>query len=323
MEGSKPLVSIIIPIYNAEEHLYECLSSIKKQDFQNFELLLIDDGSVDKSKDIVNIFLNNDGRFHYFYQDNQGVSVARNYGLSVSNGDYIIFVDADDVCKPNFFKELVQLMEKKYDLVACGYKIFSNENEFREEKIPVLKGEISQVQCLNSIFVDKGVYSYPWNKIYRKEIIDKFNISFDKEILYGEDMLFLLTYIINSQSFFLTDSCEYEYRRHAKSITGNNTIESVSTRGTYLYALKKAEKILNANLPDEIKLLKIKYNDVGLTMYRSMYTMRFSNSERNILKKKIGENYKKIKKHLSIHEKMKYYISIYLTGFANFILKIK
>ncbi len=118
-------VSVIIPIYNAEKYLDECLSSVAGQTYSNFECVMIDDGSKDSSAEIAKSYAARDGRFKYFYQDNAGVSAARNYGIDVCKGEYIVFVDSDDVISPHSVKWLTDMKEKYPDsLPALAWKRF-------------------------------------------------------------------------------------------------------------------------------------------------------------------------------------------------------
>lgn len=117
------LVSIIVPIYNVQSFLNECINSLLKQTYSNIEVLLINDGSTDKSEEICREYCKKDSRLSYFYQSNSGVSSARNKGINYSKGNYILFVDADDYVEPSFVEEmLASLKINEVDCVQCGYK---------------------------------------------------------------------------------------------------------------------------------------------------------------------------------------------------------
>ena len=111
MKNLKPLVSVIIPVYNMEEYLHNCIKSILRQTYSNFEILLIDDGSTDQSKSLCINWEKRDNRIRFFYHDNHGVSYTRNRGLKESRGEYIIFIDADDIV----FEKYIEMMLKPYE----------------------------------------------------------------------------------------------------------------------------------------------------------------------------------------------------------------
>ena len=108
--NNNPLISVIVPIYNVEQYLVECLDSLHKQEYQNLEILLIDDGSTDGSAKICEKYVKKDNRFHYYYKENSGQSGARNYALRIFNGDYVSFVDSDDKIASDTYKILASIL---------------------------------------------------------------------------------------------------------------------------------------------------------------------------------------------------------------------
>ena len=124
------LISIIIPMYNTEQYIECCLDSIRRQTYKNLEVIMIDDGSTDNVATICKKYCNKDSRFRYFYKQNEGVSIARNMGLEIANGDIIAFVDSDDYIKENMIENMVSKMEKeKSDIVICdAVNIQSSDN---------------------------------------------------------------------------------------------------------------------------------------------------------------------------------------------------
>ena len=114
------MISIIVPVYNVESYLKECLESIRQQTFTDFEVILVNDGSTDSSKEICERFCQQDSRFKLVTQANQGVSIARNRGVRESIGEYIMFVDSDDIIKANILDVLLSYMKADVDLVECN-----------------------------------------------------------------------------------------------------------------------------------------------------------------------------------------------------------
>ena len=141
------MISVIIPIYNSENLLNDCIASIVNQDFSDWELLLIDDGSTDKSSDIAHQWAKRDNRVKYYRKENGGVSSARNYGLDRVNGEYILFVDSDDLCATTLLSALSTAMSKCCDLALCGIRRFRDGDNI--EQSPLVSGK--DIQALRGI----------------------------------------------------------------------------------------------------------------------------------------------------------------------------
>ncbi|MDT2757488.1 glycosyltransferase family 2 protein [Enterococcus asini] len=322
MVSDNPKISIIIPIYNAESHLEECLISITNQTFNSFEVLLIDDGSIDNSKEVATEFERNDLRFHYFYQKNKGVSSARNKGLDFSKGEYIVFIDSDDTINSTFLENLFNGMEKQYDFVASGHIFINKKKNLYEKRVPAVLGEISRSICIQAIISDNSIYTFPWNKIYHENIIKKYNIRFDESISYGEDFLFLITYIMKCHSYLFIESTDYNYMQHDDSVTNNYSVSGITKRLTYLVAMGKGQAILPRECLEEKKMIKVKYNNFGLTIYRLMKKMKFPDSEIKKLRRELKNNYQLIKSNLEVRGKIKYYSCIFFPNITNLFIRI-
>ena len=197
-----PKISIIVPIYNAEKVLKRCVDSILNQSYKNFELILINDGSKDKSIDIINEYKEKDERIKVIDNKNKGVSETRNIGIKTSKGEYIQFIDADDFIDPYMIEETLKEIEKnKADSVITGlYLDIESENEIKSSKqtfeYKIEEGNsniaVAVMDRLNGTYINS-----PVNKIYKKSIIIDNNIYMDKTIDLGEDLLFNLEYLIN------------------------------------------------------------------------------------------------------------------------------
>ena len=116
------MISVIVPVYNVEEYLEECLESVQNQTYTNFEVILVNDGSTDNSKEICERYCKQDTRFHLLNQENQGQSAARNHGVTASKGELITFVDSDDVLSIKYLEILNRYMTEDIDLVECNYR---------------------------------------------------------------------------------------------------------------------------------------------------------------------------------------------------------
>ncbi len=207
------MVSIIVPVYNAEKYLAECVESILGQTYQDIECVLIDDGSTDTSPIICDRFARQDPRVAFFRQENSGVSAARNHGLQVAKGDMILFADSDDVLKNSMVAEMTEIMESQQaDCVVCGIAFFSDSIADASEETPpraMLQG--SDAAVFFAAEYSATLMNSPCNKLYKKTLI---HCEFDASIDLGEDLLFNLQYFRSISSIAYLDKALYCYRRN-------------------------------------------------------------------------------------------------------------
>ncbi|HGH1676146.1 glycosyltransferase [Clostridium perfringens] len=222
-------VSVIVPIYNSEEYLDECLNSIIKQSLKEIEIILINDGSKDNSLNICRKFKNKDDRIILLNQENSGVSVSRNNGIRISKGEYIIFVDSDDYLEEKMVEKLYnEIQNNKCDLVQCNnYLKYNSKNikssyNFKDKKI-YGKNEFLKVFVEDNI-LDGKVGMFLWNKIFSSNIIKENNINFENIIL--EDYLFIMEYSRFVNKFEYINETLYNYRilENSLSKTFNKSI---------------------------------------------------------------------------------------------------
>lgn len=181
-------VSIIVPLYNKEKYIKKCLTSLVEQTYENIEIIVIDDGSTDKSSKIIQEeFVS---QIRYYQQKNAGVAVARNYGLALATGQYIIFVDADDYLEVDYVEKM--MLNKQYDIAISGY-VSQRENVKKDN---IMESIVLENGIMDYIFrKDKFPYfTQPWGKLFKKEIIDKINLEFPN-LSFGEDTAFVLLYL--------------------------------------------------------------------------------------------------------------------------------
>lgn len=198
-----------MPVYNVEKYISKCIISILNQTYKNFELLIINDGSLDNSSKIAYTFIENDQRISIFNKKNGGLSDARNFGLLKAKGEFIYFIDSDDWIEANLIESAVKCIEiTKSDLLIFGYFLdFEDENGIitkRAKFNPSYK--LLENKTFPENFLSKNnmnLLGYAWNKLYRKDIIIKYNLSFDKDISLVEDILF------NSKIFEVIDNVQF------------------------------------------------------------------------------------------------------------------
>lgn len=224
-----PKVSVIIPVYNAEKYLEKCLDSIINQTFKDIEIIIINDESQDNSLQICRQFEKIDSRIKLIDKRNEGVSKARNTGLDKALGKYIMFVDADDyVDKIMIENMLVKLQDSKADLLLCNFTSVINGKEkvVRANFDSIITGKNNIAEKVILPLIEKSDsekvheiagFRSPWGKLFKKDLIDKFNIRFNENMSIGEDFLFNLQFINHSHTIAF-DSASYYYY-----VTNNNS----------------------------------------------------------------------------------------------------
>lgn len=214
----KNLISIIIPVYNVENYLKKCLESIINQTYTNLEIILVDDGSTDNSGKICDEFLKKDKRVKVFHIENKGVSAARNYGFKKSSGEYIIFIDSDDVLDFNMIKILFKnIINYSAEISACGYAIFEiNGNVYLKYGTKKIYN-FNKKEALKSFFSETSFGVGVWNKLFKKGVIS--NLKFYEKLKVNEDRLFLFEAIMNSNKIIYDDQCLYKYIKRENSAT--------------------------------------------------------------------------------------------------------
>lgn len=222
------LVSIIIPCYNAQNYLEECLDSIIDQSFKNFEVIAINDGSSDKTLEILKKYSIKDERVKFFDQDNSGVSYTRNRGINLASGNYIMFVDADDYIGETYVMDLVNFMLKdNYDLITTGLTLCDEDGNILKR---VQYSNKSQELYFSSIFetvVNKLYFSYCSKTLYKRKFILDSNVLFNTKLKIGEDFLFFFSLLEKSSRIAFFPSADYFYRQNEESVTHLTNIESL------------------------------------------------------------------------------------------------
>ena len=209
------LVSVIVPIYNVEKYLNKCIESIINQTYKNLEIILIDDGSTDKSGKICDRFAKKDNRIKVIHQKNAGVSSARNTGIDSADGLWIAFIDSDDWVEENYIKNLIENTSKDVDVVQCGY--YRIVEEKKEQINCAGKLEIKNAdEFLNGCLNPQTAYGLCHMKIIRKSIIN--DIRFNEKIVVCEDALFNIQISRNMKYFKMIKQPLYNYRINRDSV---------------------------------------------------------------------------------------------------------
>lgn len=279
------LISVIVPIYNVDKYLKRCLDSIINQTYKNLEIILIDDGSTDKSGQICDNYKRKDNRIVVIHKENGGLSSARNKGLDIAKGDLISFIDSDDYLELNMFEELINDMNKNdSDISICNYYYVKNDNKkimkslFNKDDFCIF-GKEKYYYLLNEYSL---VFMYAWNKLYKKNIFD--NIRFPKGKIYEyTNIICDILDQANKVSYTSKPLYNYVYRNtsignsfninHFDKIISNNKKISFFNKHGYsdLELVEKNNKMNNliSNLA-KMKKYKIKNKEVFNKYYKEL-----------------------------------------------------
>lgn len=227
-----PKISVIVPVYNAEKWLQRCVDSILAQTFTEFELLLIDDGSTDKSLDICKNYAKNDTRIKVVHKNNGGVSSARNLGLDKASGKYVTFVDADDWVGTEYLNNLVSAAEKETADLVINYAEVYLRGKGEKENYPE---QLIENNDYTSLFLQNDLiwHTSPWSKLFKLETIRKSAIKFPDNIHIGEDAIFLYDYLLICKRIKVICTCDYNYQADCVGSLTKRINNFVSERAGY------------------------------------------------------------------------------------------
>ena len=260
------LVSVIVPVYNAEKYIEKCIKSILNQSYENFELLIVNDGSIDSTKSICEKYKKKDSRIILINKNNNGVSSARNDALKIAKGDYCCFVDADDYPDKDMIKLMVESAKKnKSDIVICEYNyIYENTNKKEEFKLK----KYSNKDFLELISDESTEYGgFPWNKMIKRKCIKK---NYRDELYYYENLIFFLENAKNIKSYSVVNKPLYNY-----------LVNDTSALHSKMYSTRKLSNLDALHLA--IDLVPSEYRD----FYRFLYVRNYADNKFNIIKNKL------------------------------------
>ena len=245
------IISVIIPVYNAEKYIERCVGSILSQTFTDFELILVNDGSADGSLALCESFAGKDSRVNVVNKTNGGASSARNYGIDAAKGDYICFVDADDYVGEKYLEQLYQdqCLDKEIDLVMHGMIQVKGGSQIA---ISLPKSKTYSLEK-DTFFEDVNLFKFcgPCCKLFKRDLIENYRVRYNESIIYSEDFDFLAKYLIHSAKVRTSEAKNYFYEAHANT---------VSTR---IYSFDQ-EKSGLSYLYSSLSVLNDKFNDPAL-----------------------------------------------------------
>lgn len=214
-----PAVSIIIPVYQVETYLRQCLDSILSQTFQDWEAICIDDGSLDQSGVILDEYASRDDRFRVEHRANGGVSSARNEGFRLARAPYIAMVDSDDWVEPNMLATLYEAIERDHsDMAVCGH-IEHGADGTDILRPPLKHGKTATgMQNVDGSIIE-SLSRYSWDKLLRLDLIRRHHLHYEEGIPFSEDHYFVQLYLLHAQNVSLVPEALYHYRRRESSAT--------------------------------------------------------------------------------------------------------
>ena len=280
----KPLVSVIVPIYNAQNNIVRCVESIRRQTYENLEILLLNDGSKDVSYPVCEMLSKADARIVLIDKENSGVSATRNLGMRMARGKYLQFVDADDTLEPFATELLVQRAEdNNADLVIAAYNRIVPYKPKKEAKLdPLLPNKKKQLTEQLAKFQTFGFlpmgfmtkeefacglmqepasfyYGVMWNKLYRADLVRAHtDVRCSEEMTWSEDLYFNLTYIRYAERFFALTTPIYNYYDNPGSAVHLTKVRTAITARTALFSYYK-KLYEQLGLYEENKLQIFKY----------------------------------------------------------------
>lgn len=257
-KGGK-VISVIIPVYNAELYVRQCIDSVVNQSYSDWEMILVDDGSTDKSGEICDEYSKNDNRIKSFHRINGGTLVATQYGVSQAKGKYIAFIDADDWIDSEMFSELIARMEENgCDVITSGIRRYDISGQVQNYWIDnyqedIYKSKLEMKSLLHSLILSKdmqlgvigGIMDNKVCKIFKQELVKKtFDImaSSIKQLCVDEDFVFCTIYFLQCRSVIITHRIYYNYRYNEKSKTNTFHEDYLSEKNEVWKLLKTVIK---------------------------------------------------------------------------------
>lgn len=221
------MISIIVPVYNVEKYLIQCLDSLLMQEYRNLEIILVDDGSTDRCPQICEDFAKRDPRIKVIHKENEGLVCARKTGMQAASGEYIGYVDGDDWIEPDMYGRMYRRMtQENVDIVMCGR--YEDTGSFSKKVYHgVLEGRYDKEQMLQNIypkmiaseeFFDWRIFPSVWDKLFKRECIEKFQMSVDQRLKMGEDAACVYPCLLNAESIYVMHECLYHYRQTTASM---------------------------------------------------------------------------------------------------------
>ncbi len=250
--NKNPKFSIIVPVYNVQEYLSYCVETLINQTLKDIEIIFINDGSTDKSLEILEQYSHMDQRIIIVNQENSGSSTARNTGLDIAKGDYVLFVDSDDILNKEACDRLyLEVMQTNADLIVYGTNVFpwiqENDNGWLYSYLDIEYAKYEK-NSIKALFKEKASKPFIWNKCYRRSIIEKNSIRFCNDVSLGEDSLFLFSLYPKLKKIIYLPDKLYNYRCEREGSLMSASRKDVSWKlNSHLEMIKRVLEEWNKN----------------------------------------------------------------------------
>lgn len=263
-----PDISVIMPAYNAAQYIREALDSLLRQSFQNFEIILLNDGSKDSTVGICAEYAEQDGRIRFVDKENEGVAITRNSALDMAKGEYVIFIDSDDIIYPNTLHKLYDVIATEHpDLLRYEYQCidelgnpcFPNYNKKQREKYSGCV--MDSASFMKNVMLKE--YFLCMN-VFKRSVLNEYNIRFMPGCTYNEDTLFIVQYLMHSKTHIYTPVLFYGYRKYRGAVTSNFTEKNYED---VKRVFKELQQICNNSEGDFKQSVRAVIENVGLTIY--------------------------------------------------------
>lgn len=203
------MISVIVPVYNVEQYLDKCIESLVHQTYKDIEIILVDDGSTDRSLEICHRWCQKDERIKVVHKENEGVSSARNIGLNIMKGQYVFFIDADDWIETDCLQDMIDCMSDSVDIVNCDFQVTEEPGcQYNQFSYPQRYGLLLKEDCIADYYHLKLYTQTVWGKLFKKELWDE--VRFQK-LKYSEDTYAMFEIIEKSRNIYLLDKRYYYY----------------------------------------------------------------------------------------------------------------
>ena len=226
-------ISLIIPAYNAEKYINKCISSVIEQTYRNIDIVIVDDGSKDRTNEICRCWCTKDRRIRYFEQENMGVVSARQVGIDNALGEYVGFVDADDWIEPDMVEHMIEKI-KDADMISVGtyyhngkdtiqWTDYYKEGLYSDSRLD----EVRKTMLYNEDTIINALTSSMWNKLYKRKLILDIHRELDSTLSYGEDLALNILFLLRCESIVISHSCFYHYNLRENTATDMGVEEAL------------------------------------------------------------------------------------------------
>ena len=281
------MISVVVSVYNMGKYLDRCVASLLAQTYQDYEILIVDDGSTDGSSAVCDAQILKSPRIQVFHKENGGLSSARNYGINHAKGEWIIFPDPDDWVEPEYLEKLLDIQQSNHaDMGICGYYLTSGGSDVFGPTLtePFV---IDRAEAMEYLIRPYTFNVVVWNKLLNLEVIKKHRVFFDEELLNGQDKHFCARYFQYCNSFAYDPVALYHYSQDTGGVTRFSALNE--RKMSALLALQKTAELLRENYPD---LMEIQYSELAAVCLKFIYMYYYYGTRNREILHRLTRTYK-------------------------------